>query len=202
MNVLSVLASHDASIAYFVNNKLEYFLKEERLSGLKRDAGIVKGLSELIKNNYEVDITIINSNVNSDTYVEETLAPLIQKMFDCEIVINDTVHHKCHAILAFEKSKFNQSLVFVIDRNGTQNEKISEVESIFKINRNYDVENIYKNFSVEKLYDLDIHEHLKNFQRHVLCHEHNLNLSLLSISLRLNLFLNLLLNYISYMLIK
>ena len=169
MNVLSVLASHDASIAYFVNNKLEYFLKEERLSGLKRDAGIVKGLSELIKNNYEVDITIINSNVNSDTYVEETLAPLIQKMFDCEIVINDTVHHKCHAILAFEKSKFNQSLVFVIDRNGTQNEKISEVESIFKINRNYDVENIYKNFSVEKLYDLDIHEHLKNYEGEIRC---------------------------------
>ena len=47
MNVLSVLASHDASIAYFVNNKLEYFLKEERLSGLKRDAGIVKGLSSI-----------------------------------------------------------------------------------------------------------------------------------------------------------
>ena len=48
MNVLSVLASHDASIAYFVDNKLEYFLKEERLSGLKRDSGIVKGISCLL----------------------------------------------------------------------------------------------------------------------------------------------------------
>ena len=50
MNVLSVLASHDASIAYFVDNKLEYFLKEERLSGIKRDSGVVKGLNYIIKN--------------------------------------------------------------------------------------------------------------------------------------------------------
>ena len=69
MNVLSVLASHDASIAYFVDNKLEYFLKEERLSGIKRDSGVVKGLKYIIKNDLEVHAVIINSCVVNDPYI-------------------------------------------------------------------------------------------------------------------------------------
>ena len=135
MNVLSVLASHDASIAYFVDNKLEYFLKEERLSGIKRDSGVVKGLNYIIKNDLEVHAVIINSCVVNDPYIEDTLAPWMQKAFDCQIYINDKEHHKSHAILSFEKSKFDESLVFVIDRNGTQDEKIFEVESIIYIDK-------------------------------------------------------------------
>ena len=59
----------------------------------------------------------------------------IKKLFDCEIVLMKTEHHLCHAFLAFEKSKFKESLVVVIDRNGTHHEKVTEVESIFKINK-------------------------------------------------------------------
>ena len=163
MNVLSVLASHDASIAYFVDNKLEYFLKEERLSGVKRDSGVIKGLNYLIKNDLEVHAVIINSCVVDDPYVENTLAPWIQKTFECKVFINDLDHHKSHAILAFEKSKFNESLVFVIDRNGIQNGKIFEVESIFHVDKEYNTWDIYKNFGIEELYDLDIHDKLKEY---------------------------------------
>ena len=54
MKILSVLASHDASVAYFVNGKLECFLKEERFSGIKKDGGITKCVAELIKKNYDI----------------------------------------------------------------------------------------------------------------------------------------------------
>ena len=169
MNLLSVLASHDASIAYFVDNKLEYFLKEERLSGLKRDSGIVKGISQLLKNDFKVDVALINSNIVNDPYIENTLAPWIQKAFDCQIYINDKEHHKSHAVLSFEKSKFDESLVFVIDRNGTQDEKIFEVESIIYIDKEYNIQDIYKNFGIEKLYDLDTHNKLKEYRCDLRC---------------------------------
>lgn len=169
MNVLSVLASHDASIAYFVDNKLEYFLKEERLSGIKRDSGVVKGLNYIIKNDLEVHAVIINSCVVNDPYIEDTLAPWMQKAFDCQIYINDKEHHKSHAILSFEKSKFDESIVFVIDRNGTQDEKIFEVESIIYIDKEYNTQDIYKNFGIEKLYDLDIHNKLKEYRCDLRC---------------------------------
>ena len=119
MKILSVLASHDASVAYFVNGKLECFLKEERFSGIKKDGGIIKCVAELIKKNYDIDTVLINSVAVHDPYIQSNLIPWIKKLFDCEIVLMKTEHHLCHAFLAFEKSKFEESLVVVIDRNGT-----------------------------------------------------------------------------------
>ena len=114
MKILSVLASHDASVAYFVNGKLECFLKEERFSGIKNDGGIIKCVAELIKRNYDIDTVLINSVALYDPYIQSNLIPWFKKLFDCEIVLMKTEHHLCHAFLAFEKSKFEESLVVVI----------------------------------------------------------------------------------------
>ena len=77
-----------------------------------------------------------------------------EKTFECKVFINDLDHHKSHAILAFEKSKFNESLVFVIDRNGIQNGKIFEVESIFHVDKEYKTWDIYKNFGIETFWKI------------------------------------------------
>ena len=183
MKILSVLASHDASVAYFVNGKLECFLKEERFSGIKKDGGIIKCVGELVKKNYDIDTVLINSVAVHDPYIQSNLIPWIKKLFDCEIVLMKTEHHLCHAFLAFEKSKFEESLVVVIDRNGTHHEKVTEVESIFKINKNYDFETIYKNFVrtthiamqeggmylSENLFDMKTHQFLKTLNCDIKC---------------------------------
>ena len=61
MNILSLITSHDASVTYISDGKLKYFAKEERLSGYKHDKGFTKCLDYIIKNEFKVDLAVLNS---------------------------------------------------------------------------------------------------------------------------------------------
>lgn len=168
MNILSLITSHDASITYISDGKLKYFAKEERLSGYKHDKGFTKCLDYIIKNNFKVDLVVLNSTTAPDTFHREYLEFMLRKQFDCEVVHLEYDHHLSHASLAFCNSGYDESLVFVADRNGSKNQYYAEVESIFKINKDYNIKSVYKNFAVSQIgkvdFDKEIIDQIKKYK--------------------------------------
>jgi carbamoyltransferase len=168
MNILSLITSHDASVTYISDGKLKYFAKEERLSGYKHDKGFTKCLDYIIKNNFKVDLVVLNSTTAPDTFHREYLEFMLRKQFDCEVVHLEYDHHLSHASLAFCNSGYDESLVFVADRNGSKNEYYAEVESIFKINKDYNIKSVYKNFTVSQIgkvdFDKEIIDQIKKYK--------------------------------------
>ena len=168
MNILSLITSHDASVTYISDGKLKYFAKEERLSGYKHDKGFTKCLDYIIKNNFKVDLVVLNSTTAPDTFHREYLEFMLRKQFDCEVVHLEYDHHLSHASLAFCNSGYDESLVFVADRNGSKNEYYAEVESIFKINKDYNIKSVYKNFAVSQIgkvdFDKEIIDQIKKYK--------------------------------------
>ncbi len=49
MRVLGISPNHDSSVAIYNNGQIEFFAKEERLSGIKRDPLPYKALAEVAK---------------------------------------------------------------------------------------------------------------------------------------------------------
>ena len=168
MNILSLITSHDASITYISGGKLKYFAKEERLSGYKHDKGFTKCLDYIIKNEFKVDLVVLNSTSAPDTFHREYLEFMLRKQFDCDVVHLEYDHHLSHAHLAFYNSGYDNALVFVADRNGSKNEYCAEVETIFKIDNNYNAKSIYKNFIINQIgkvdFDKEVIDHIKKYK--------------------------------------
>jgi len=167
MNILSIITSHDASTTFLTNGKLKYFSKEERLSGYKHDKGWTKSFDYIIKNNFKVDLAILNSTNAPDNFHRDYLESILKKQFDCDVIHMEWDHHLSHAYYAFYNSKFDESLVLVVDRNGSQCKYYTETETIFKINQNYEINSVYKNFIVPQIgkvdFDKEIIDHLKKY---------------------------------------
>jgi carbamoyltransferase len=103
----------------------------------------------LKKNNKKVDCCCIASS-SDDPYCYYLTAHLT-KLFQCEVYSYEPHHHLCHASLAFYNSGFEQSLVVVIDRNGsTIDGCLTEVESVFLADYPCEFVSIYKNYSMVK----------------------------------------------------
>jgi len=168
MNILSLITSHDASATYISNGKLKYFAKEERLSGYKHDKGFTKCLDYIIKNDLKVDLAVLNSTVAPDTFHREYVEFMLRKQFNCEVVHLEYDHHLSHASLAFYNSGYDESLILVADRNGSKNEYCAEVESIFKIDKDYNIKSVYKNFASSYIgkvdFDKEIIDHIKKYK--------------------------------------
>ena len=113
MNILSIITSHDASVTFISEGKLKYFSKEERLSGFKHDKGWTKSLDYIIKNDFKIDLVILNSTLAPDPFHRDYLESILRKQFDCEIIHMEWDHHLCHAYYAYYNSKFDESLVLV-----------------------------------------------------------------------------------------
>ena len=165
MNVLSILTSHDASVAYISNGELKYFAKEERLSGYKHDKGCTKGLDYIIKNNFLVDLIVLNSTTVDNPYHEQFLEPHLRKQFGCEVIHLNWEHHLSHACFAFHNSSFDEALVFVADRHGSTSHLVSEVETIFKFDSEYNIKQLYKNFALSKNGDPELDVEVMDFIR-------------------------------------
>jgi carbamoyltransferase len=161
MNILSLIASHDASVAYISDGKLKYFAKEERLSGYKHDKGFTKCLDYIIKNDFKVDLVVLNSVFSSDNF-NDFLETILKKQFNCNVINLRYEHHLSHACLAFYNSGYDNALVFVADRNGSKDEYCAEVESIFKIDKNYNIASVYKNLAAAQIGKVDFDEEIVN----------------------------------------
>jgi len=152
MRILAFSTTHDSSVCSLLNGKIEYFSKEERLTRVKRDNRPFKCLDE-----YEslklgkIDHILYCTPANDEIDIESIFKTYIRKKFNKEMEnFSSLLHHKCHASLAYFNSKFKESLVFVIDRNGSYyfiNEQpvARESESVYIAN-NDGINPILKNF--------------------------------------------------------
>lgn len=121
MRILAFNVSHDASICSINNGKVEFFCKEERLSRIKRDYMPFKSL-ELYKslNFGKIDHALYLTPTNVRPETESVLDAYLKKVFNVNLEnYSRLLHHKCHASIAYFNSGFKESLVFVIDRNGS-----------------------------------------------------------------------------------
>lgn len=160
-NILGIHFTHDSSVCLLENGRLKKYFLVERFTRLKHDcfAGYNKQLKEIEKIfeniNEKIDyICVSNFNVR-DEGAENAFINIdrVCKIFkkenpDLKIIKREN-HHANHAYPAFYNSNFEESLVVVIDGNGSlvfQQEDMHfvEVESVFKFNRN-EHSLIYKN---------------------------------------------------------
>lgn len=147
MRVLGISPAHDASVCVINDGKLEYYFKEERLSRKKRDKHPYLSLIEIHKLLGEsIDYCVIASPTENDW--DNNIAVFVHKLFGCPIEFMCNKHHLQHAALAFENSDFNESLVFVIDRNGSVvNNLMRESETVFVATKYpYKFKEIHKNY--------------------------------------------------------
>ena len=153
MRVLGITPFHDGSVAIINDGKLEYFVKEERLSGIKRDGLPTLALKSAIENMQgDIDVAVITSPSTEDPY-NDFLIEFLKKTLNCEVEQLCHEHHLSHASLAFTDSGFQSALVVVVDRNGSPYNVglMREAESIFKVDQEYNFEPIYKSYWLSRI---------------------------------------------------
>ena len=130
MKVLGISGYHDSSSTLIEDGKILLYLKEERLSGNKRDMFPLFSLNHILQN-YEVDHIVTTSDFPDPNVFKNIILKKFSKNFN--IADYSLNHHLCHASLAFYNSGFDKALVFVIDRNGSIiNNCMREAETVFE----------------------------------------------------------------------
>jgi carbamoyltransferase len=149
MRVLGISPLHDSTVAVINNGKLELFFKEERYTRNKRESHPIKSLLKVLENvTGPIDHACVASPMvpNSEAALLNTT---IARMFDCPVTSYHEHHHLSHASLAFYNSGFKQSLVFVIDRDGTViDDAMRESETVFAASYPCNFTTLHKNFWV------------------------------------------------------
>jgi carbamoyltransferase len=132
MKVLGISPCHDSSVCIIDNGKIDFFCKEERLTGKKRDDFPLKSLLAALKHaDNKIDFVVMCSPY-PDNSINFLLEPILNKLSpNTNYVKFCSFHHLAHASLAFYNSGFKKSLIFVIDRNGSRFDLFRESESIF-----------------------------------------------------------------------
>ena len=148
MRVLGISPSHDSSVAVYNNGQIEFFGKEERFTGYKRDASPFMALEKV----YEIFKTNIDhvtySWLPNDCHRFEFFHAYAFKKFKLSMAFPPhSCHHINHAALAFYNSGFKEALTFVVDRNGSWNEKNErESETVFECSYPNTFKTLYKNY--------------------------------------------------------
>ena len=147
MKILSVSPFHDASICVLNDGLIEFFSKEERLTGIKKDYHPFLSLEHALKYG-PFDYAVIASPDHTDPAIHFWKVLLSKKLnlsFD-NIIDLSHEHHLQHASLAFYNSGFKTASVIVVDRNGSVFDNcIRESETIFDCDYN-NFKTMYKCF--------------------------------------------------------
>lgn len=150
MRVLGVSPFHDSSVAVINDGELEFFFKEERYSGKKRDYmpfnSILLAYNKLKELNADIDyITLASPTENDSSLI--SIKECLTKFFNCPVIVYCGNHHLAHASLAFYNSGFSDSLVFVVDRNGSLIAPyMREAETVFKATYPCEFKTLHKNY--------------------------------------------------------
>lgn len=184
MRILAFNITHDSSVCSLVDGKIEFFCKEERLTGIKRDKHPFKSIElyESLKLG-KIDHILYLTPSNNEKEIEFVWKTYIEKKFNKEMEnFSSLLHHECHANLAYHNSKFEEALIFVIDRNGSMffiNEQVvaRESESVFVGNKNK-IKPILKNFWLELNKDIEKINILNELKKYYYDCEISLNNSL------------------------
>jgi carbamoyltransferase len=137
MRILSINYGHDSSSLILNNGEIEYYFKEERLTGEKRDRTYFLSVLECIKNcKGKIDYVISNNYEvpNNSEYRELYYSFLhkVSKVHYENIIEFSNRHHFAHAGIAFYNSGFDKCLVVVVDGEGSKfKNTVSECESVY-----------------------------------------------------------------------
>ena len=157
MNILSVnFGVHDAAACVLVDGEIKSYYKEERLTGIKRDTEPKLAIKQCLDDfGGNIDYATIISYPTSSTKQHQ----LIQKFTGirpANIIEYSYHHHLSHAALAFYNSGFDESLVIVIDGQGTlYSDNLAEGETVYLAKYPCDFQCVIKNVSANKA-----HSHL------------------------------------------
>jgi len=121
MRILAISIAHDSSICSLNDGIIEFYCKEERLSRIKRDKAPFASLDLYKSLNFgKIDHILYITPTNGDEASAYLYGEYTKKTFGVEMENYSILqHHILHANLAFYNSGFTESLVFVIDRNGS-----------------------------------------------------------------------------------
>ena len=157
MVILSVHLGHNSSICLLKNGHVQKYFLIERLTRKKYDYDekVILSLVKDICQKFKVNIICI-SNFNppqGDNFIVSIFEECKNQNPNIKLVLQQD-HHLNHASIAFYNSKFDQSLVIVVDGSGSKiSDNMVEVESVFTFNREKNTL-IYKN-AVESFSSLD-----------------------------------------------
>jgi carbamoyltransferase len=130
MRILGIAAGHDSSVVLINNGCVELYVKEERLTNVKRDYLPYQALYETLCYNKE-PIDYICTSVPGNLMAGLNILP--KKVLKCPVVNYADKHHLSHASIAFYNSGFTEALVVVIDRYGSSFVgELNEGESVYK----------------------------------------------------------------------
>jgi len=152
MNILSInYGIHDAAACVLVDGEIQSFYKEERLTGIKRDTEPKLAIKQCLDDfGGKIDYATLIAYPCTSAKQHQ----LIQKLTgirDNNIIDYSYHHHLSHAALAFYNSGFDESLVIVIDGQGTlYNDNLAEGETVYLAKYPCSFECVIKNVSTNE----------------------------------------------------
>ena len=156
-NILGIHPGHNGSAALVSNGELVYYLEEERLSRMKRDANPFRTITDICSK-YKIDELIIGgtndpSEHNPTIWTNENYFNNIVRKYYPEVKTSmlHLEHHLIHGSCAFFNSGFETSALLIIDGAGSlrkyedHNIESYEIESIYNANYKNGFKCVYKN---------------------------------------------------------
>lgn len=123
MRIVSFNTMHDSSLCSYVDGKIEFYCKEERLSKVKRDQDpflVLNKYSEEKSKSKKIDHFLFLTPTDNSYEEFHIYRSYVRKLFGVELEnFSSLNHHACHASVSFYNSGFSESLVLVIDRDGS-----------------------------------------------------------------------------------
>lgn len=167
MRILGICPSHDSSVCVINDGEIEFFAKEERLSGVKRDmhAKMCLDLVHEIYGSNSIDYATYSWQQFEDGHRFLMIEKIVRSKFGLTLKEprpfsknNHFQHHLNHAAIAFYNSGFEEALTFVIDRNGTEmfvdfQTQYREAESVFHCSYPNNFVTLQKNFWTSREFD-------------------------------------------------
>ena len=156
MRILSFSVAHDSSVCVLNDGEIEFFCKEERLTRVKRDGNPFKSLELYTSLNLgPIDSVVYSHPTQTQITTRGFYYMYLSKKLNLKRGFAEYPHHLSHAAIAFVNSGFEESLVIVVDHEGSviqvsgDDEGVRdarESESVFLFNRKKGYKMIQKNF--------------------------------------------------------
>lgn len=121
--ILGISTAHDSSVCVICDGELEFFGKEERYTGTKRDKQPYVAIEKAVAAaKGKIDVAVIQSPTNCPPFADAMRCFVCKKTgLEPEQVMDFTSdHHLAHAFNAYNNTEMDTALVFVIDRDGSQ----------------------------------------------------------------------------------
>lgn len=159
MNILTVnWGCHDGSVTILKDGEIHSFFLEERFSGTKYDGDPIIALQRCISGfNERIDHCFVTSYPDATT---SKSLPILNKLLDDypKFIDVSSLHHRSHASLAFYNSGFEESLVIVVDGQGSLNfDFYAENETVYYMKYPNKINCIIKNISKSRDYFRNFH---------------------------------------------